>query len=134
MVIWRITIYMDEERKSEFLLYQTRFWQKKDSTSYGKVAYLHVYLVIESQFSLFKLRNIWNISQIFGSVTLPPTTALPTQKMLATTTKYKVRTTSKKMDVKTTALELETTTPTSSKGKGFTNNSWIINLLLYNSR
>lgn len=45
---------------------------------------------------------------IFVSVTLPQTKALPeiqetTQKMLATTTKYKVRTTFKKIVVKTTA-------------------------------
>lgn len=40
----------------------------------------------------------------------PPTKALPTQKMLATTTKYMVRT-SKKMGVKTTAFQQKTTTP-----------------------
>ncbi|XP_052713941.1 blastula protease 10-like [Crassostrea angulata] len=50
-------------------------------------------------------------------VSLPQTKALPTQKMLATTTKYKVRTTSKKMEVKTTALQLETTTPTPSQAQ-----------------
>nr|XP_034338142.1 uncharacterized protein LOC117692885 [Crassostrea gigas] len=48
-------------------------------------------------------------------VSLPQTKALLTQKMLATTTKYKVRTTSKNMDVKTTALQLETATPSPSQ-------------------
>nr|XP_034339167.1 CUB domain-containing protein-like [Crassostrea gigas] len=48
-------------------------------------------------------------------VFLPQTKALPTQKMLATTTKYKVRHASKEMDVKTTVLQLETTTPTPSQ-------------------
>lgn len=51
------------------------------------------------------------------SVTLPLTKALATQKMLATTTKYKVRKSSKKMDVRTIALQLKITTPTSSQGE-----------------
>lgn len=57
-----------------------------------------------------------NISQNVVSVTLPPTKASPIQKMVATTTKYKLRTAYKKMDVKTTELQLENITPTLSQG------------------
>eukprot|EP00105_Crassostrea_gigas_P037551 XP_019921699.1 PREDICTED: uncharacterized protein LOC105325754 isoform X4 [Crassostrea gigas] len=45
-------------------------------------------------------------------VTLPQTKALPTQKMLATTKKYMVKT-SKKMDAKTAVFQQKTTTPSS---------------------
>lgn len=72
-------------------------------------------------FLFIEICSIFLNNQIFILVNLPPTKALPetqemTQKMLATTTKYKVRTTPKKMDDKTTAFQQKTIAPILSQG------------------
>lgn len=67
-------------------------------------------LVITSQYLFCHISRKNQFLKIFVSVSLPTTKALQT-------TTYKVKTTFKKMDLKTTALQQKTTSLSSSQGK-----------------